>query len=140
SFGLVVDNNTECLKDKNIDFENLPFEVLYEICKSLDGFSLNNLSLTCKRLRNVCSALLENRGLVVLQWEKKVSEEGSKWHIGYKRWFFSTCFTSVDKWIIDGNERVLNHLQSCAHFERVLKTEPFKLPHAVNTRESKKKL
>ncbi|RWS09356.1 farnesyl pyrophosphate synthase-like protein [Dinothrombium tinctorium] len=86
SFGLVTNTDCDNSNNSSINLTLLPFEILQEICKSLDGFSLNNLSLTCKLLRNVCSTLLENRGIVVLQWEKKTTEDGSnKWQIGYKK-------------------------------------------------------
>ncbi|CAG2120341.1 unnamed protein product, partial [Medioppia subpectinata] len=63
----------------------LPFEILQNICQHLDSFSLNNLSLTSTRLRDVCRTFLDTRGLVSLQWQRSVNENGKySWDVGYK--------------------------------------------------------
>ncbi|CAG2169917.1 unnamed protein product [Oppiella nova] len=68
-----------------ISISLLPFEILQNICQHLDSFSLNNLSLTSKRLRDVCRTFLDTRGLVSLQWQRSVNENGKySWDVGYK--------------------------------------------------------
>lgn len=63
----------------------ITYQILRQVCCYLDGFSLNNLSLTCVRLRDVCSTFLEKKGIVILQWERKTNAEGThQWVIGYK--------------------------------------------------------
>ncbi|CAG2103325.1 unnamed protein product [Medioppia subpectinata] len=69
----------------------LPFEILQNICQHLDSFSLNNLSLTSTRLRDVCRTFLDTRGLVSLQWQRSVNDNGKySWDVGYKKWRFSS--------------------------------------------------
>ena len=63
----------------------LPFEVLQNIARNLDSFSIQNLSMTCKLLQSVCCSLLDERGIVTLVWEKKNPEEsGPLWKVAYK--------------------------------------------------------
>ena len=52
-------------------FTRLPFEILQKIALHLDGFSLNNLSMTCHLMQNLCCSLLDQKGIVSLVWEKK---------------------------------------------------------------------
>lgn len=70
--------------DKHKSLLVLPYEVLRHVAKFLDGYSLCNLSLTCSLLRDVCCSLLENRGIVIQEWEP-VQKDGKKcWEITYK--------------------------------------------------------
>lgn len=55
----------------------LPSELLEEICKWLDGFSLTNLMLTCRTLHLNLSRLVINRGVVTPRWQKRIYEDGS---------------------------------------------------------------
>lgn len=57
----------------------LPVEILEHIICYLDGFSLNNLSLTCRGLRNICASLLQEKGMVLMEWEKL--EHSNSWHV-----------------------------------------------------------
>jgi F-box protein 30 len=50
----------------------------------LPCFSLCNLALTCRRLREVCCSLLEERGLVVQQWKKRYIGSRVTWTVAYK--------------------------------------------------------
>ena len=62
----------------------LPYEILRYMARFLDGYSLCNLSLTCSLLRDVCCSLLEDRGLVIHEWEP-VQKDGRRcWQITYK--------------------------------------------------------
>lgn len=66
-------------------FASDSLQILRHICIYLDGFSLNNLSMTCHKLRDICSTLLTSRGIVVLQWERRsTSESNHKWVVGSK--------------------------------------------------------
>lgn len=51
-------------------FSQLPFELLRYLMRFLDPFTINHLAMASKLLRQVCCSLLEERGMVVLQWEK----------------------------------------------------------------------
>uniref|UniRef100_A0A8C2D5Q6 F-box protein 30b n=1 Tax=Cyprinus carpio TaxID=7962 RepID=A0A8C2D5Q6_CYPCA len=60
----------------------LPFEVLQHVARFLDGFSLCQLSMVSRTMRDVCSSLLQTRGMVVVQWEKKQYLDGRRtWQI-----------------------------------------------------------
>ena len=58
----------------------LPVELLRYLTRFLDGFTMCNLAMTSKMLRQVCCSMLEERGMVVLQWEKRHGH----WDIAYK--------------------------------------------------------
>ena len=58
---------------------NLPMEILEFILDYLDGFSLNNLSLTCTTLRNLCASMLHQKGMVLLEWGKQ--DNSNSWQI-----------------------------------------------------------
>lgn len=62
----------------------LPFEVLQHVARFLDSFSLCNLSMTSRLFREVCCSLLEERGIVVQQWERVKCGKRSSWRIAYK--------------------------------------------------------
>ena len=71
--------------ETSVDYlTTLPFELLQYIAHRLDSFSLCNLALTSKKLREVCCSLLEERGVVVEQWEKVRSGEKFHWQVGFK--------------------------------------------------------
>lgn len=57
----------------------LPVEILENIVSYLDGFSLNNLSLTCSALRQVCASVLQVKGMVLMVWGKE--ENSNSWHV-----------------------------------------------------------
>ena len=63
----------------------LPSELVEEICKWLDGFSLNNLMQTCRTLHHNLAHLVNKQGVVMIQWKKRVYEDGStSWAIARK--------------------------------------------------------
>ena len=63
---------------------SLPFEVLMHIIKFLDPFSLGNIALTNKALREVACSLLETRGIVLLHWERQRIGLKVTWQTIYK--------------------------------------------------------
>ena len=62
-------------------FTSLPCEVLRCIAQCLDSYSLSSLALTCQLLRDVCCDLLEQRGIVVLQWERQMLAGRCHWTV-----------------------------------------------------------
>ena len=54
-----------------VQLTNLPIEILECILDYLDGFILNNLTLTCTTLRNLCTPMLHQKGMVLLEWGKQ---------------------------------------------------------------------
>ena len=64
---------------------SLPLEVLEKIARHLDGFSLCNFSRTCKLVREVCRNVLETKGMVLFEWEKRIYDNGSwSWRVRQK--------------------------------------------------------
>lgn len=64
-----VNNACEAQSDQ---FSGLPFEILRSVAGYLDSFSLCQLSLVSRTMREVCSSLLQSRGIVELQWERRM--------------------------------------------------------------------
>ena len=63
----------------------LPVEVLHVVACHLDSQSLANLAVTCKLLRDIACSLLEEKGIVVFNWEKQqVEEQRPKWRVTHK--------------------------------------------------------
>ncbi|GFN87723.1 Zinc finger protein 76 [Plakobranchus ocellatus] len=95
---------------------DLPFEVLQNIAKHLDSFSLCNLALTSHLLRDVCCSLLDDFGIVVLNWQRHKSDNNISWKVASKRWMFSTSFEPIRSW---------RFKQSVPHMGDHLKVCPF---------------
>ena len=48
----------------------------------LDSLSLSQLALVSRLMRQVCSTLLQDRGMVTLRWERKADPQGgAKWRV-----------------------------------------------------------
>lgn len=59
---------------------SLPLEIIQHVAGFLDSLALSQLSQVSHRMREVCSTLLQDRGMVSLKWEKrKDSSGGSSW-------------------------------------------------------------
>lgn len=139
SFGHIMNPDCDNNKPSDVSLLSLPYEILRQICSLLDGFSLNNLSMTCSRMREICSSLLEKRGVVILQWERRVSKDSTlHWVVGSKKWAFSTNFTEIKNWYFDEKHDVLNHIRHCPHNEIIQRTEPIALPAMKNEDVTKK--
>ncbi|KAF7669568.1 hypothetical protein LDENG_00173970 [Lucifuga dentata] len=119
-------------------FSRLPIEILWHIAGFLDSFSLCQLSVVSRTMREVCASLLQTRGIVELQWEQKrhPSAYGTvSWQIKNKVWRFSTAFSPVLSWGFNDLPSMSNHLKKC-HFNTVEhKTEPVPLPVMCMVRE-----
>uniref|UniRef100_A0A8C6WEC7 F-box protein 40 n=1 Tax=Neogobius melanostomus TaxID=47308 RepID=A0A8C6WEC7_9GOBI len=93
----------------------LPLEVLQYIASHL--------------MRDVCSTLLPERGMVFLKWEKKMdSNGGSAWRCWKKVWTFSFVFSTVDKWSFSDTPSMSEHLKSCPYYYKEKHSEPVALP------------
>lgn len=61
---------------------SLPLEILQYIAGFLDSISLSQLSQVSVLMRNICATLLQERGMVLLQWKKKkYSHGGTSWRV-----------------------------------------------------------
>ncbi|XP_053567862.1 F-box only protein 30 [Bombina bombina] len=116
-------------------FSNLPYEVLQHIAGFLDGFSLCQLSRVSRVMRDVCSSLLQARGMVVLLWEKRLYSHGSSWQIKDKVWRFSTAFCTVKEWKFADLVSMADHLKKCSYNTVEKREEAIPLPCMCVTRE-----
>lgn len=72
SFGVQPCPSSKLLIDSQSDqISGLPIEILWHIARFLDSFSLCQLSLVSRTMREVCASLLQSRGIVELQWERR---------------------------------------------------------------------
>ncbi|KAM8900370.1 F-box only protein 40-like isoform 1-T2 [Spinachia spinachia] len=105
----------------------LPSEVLCHMASFLDSLSLSQLALVSQTMRQVCSSLLQERGMVTLCWEKKTySHGGAKWK-AKPVWEFSHLFSSVDSWNMADVPPISAHLKVCPYYETSLRSEPVPL-------------
>uniref|UniRef100_A0A3Q1HRN0 Uncharacterized protein n=1 Tax=Anabas testudineus TaxID=64144 RepID=A0A3Q1HRN0_ANATE len=107
---------------------SLPFEVLCHVASFLDSFSLSQLALVSRLMRQVCSSLLQERGMVTLRWERKTySHGGAKWR-AKPVWEFSHLFSSVDSWHMSDTPPISAHLKVCPYYETSVHSQPVPLP------------
>lgn len=115
---------------------SLPFELLQYVASFLDGFSLCQLSRVSHTMRDVCSSLLQMRGMVVMLWEKKRCADGSAtWQIKEKVWRFSTAFGTVNEWKFANIPSMADHLKKCKFNIVSQREEAIPLPCMCFTRE-----
>ncbi|XP_042355644.1 F-box only protein 40-like [Plectropomus leopardus] len=108
---------------------SLPYEVLCHMASFLDSLSLSQLALVSQLMRQVCSTLLQDRGMVTLRWERKIDKNGrAKWRVTQMVWQFSTLFSPVDAWCLQDIPSMSEHLKVCPCYERESKTEKIRLP------------
>uniref|UniRef100_A0A3B4V7T9 F-box protein 40 n=1 Tax=Seriola dumerili TaxID=41447 RepID=A0A3B4V7T9_SERDU len=108
---------------------SLPYEVLCHMATFLDSLSLSQLALVSRLMRQVCSSLLQERGMVTLRWERKTySHGGAKWRVKHRVWQFSTLFSPVDTWCFQDVPSISEHLKVCPFYERESRTEKIHLP------------
>lgn len=138
SFGIQPCPNAKPLSDSQADqFSGLPIEILWHIAGFLDSFSLCQLSLVSRTMREVCASLLQSRGIVELQWERRQCPSGQgtvSWQVKNKVWRFSTAFSPVLSWGFADNPSMSNHLIECPFNTVEHKTEPIPLPAMCTTR------
>lgn len=105
---------------------SLPLEILEKVAGYLDGFSLCNFSRTSKLVREVCRNVLEMKGMVLFEWEKRIYDNGSwSWRVRQKRWYFSTSFLSVDQWVHSDSPFMAAHLEKCKYFDHCVPLRQF---------------
>ncbi|XP_029434884.1 F-box only protein 40 [Rhinatrema bivittatum] len=107
---------------------SLPLEILQHIAGFLDCFSLSQLSQVSVLLRDVCSTLLQERGMVMLQWEKKrYSHGGTSWRARKKVWQFSSLFATVHTWRFKDIPSISEHLKTCPFYAVECRQDPVPL-------------
>ncbi|XP_061174623.1 F-box only protein 40-like [Saccostrea echinata] len=116
---------------------SLPAEILEHIINYLDGFSLNNLSLTCTTLRQLCAVLLQQKGMVRMVWEKQ--ENGDSWHVTKNKWSFSNSMTPIRQWKLVGDGVMSEHLIACPfnqEKDKIIHTEKIRVMENVDLMET----
>uniref|UniRef100_UPI003AAF378D F-box only protein 40-like n=1 Tax=Centroberyx gerrardi TaxID=166262 RepID=UPI003AAF378D len=107
---------------------SLPYEVLCHMASFLDSLSLSQLALVSRLMRDVCSSLLQERGMVTLRWERKTySHGGAKWR-AKPVWEFSHLFSSVDSWRFADIPPISAHLKVCPYYKTSPHSESVPLP------------
>ncbi|XP_040921041.1 F-box only protein 30-like isoform X2 [Toxotes jaculatrix] len=139
SFGVQPCPSAKLPSDSQSDqFSGLPIEILWHIAGFLDSFSLCQLSLVSRTMREVCASLLQTRGIVELQWERRQGPGAHgtvSWQIKNRVWRFSTAFSPVLSWGFTDLPSMSDHLKKC-HFNTVEhKTEPIPLPAMCTARD-----
>ena len=77
-------------------------------------------------MRDLVSGLLEQRGCVALQWEKLDTGGLGRggWVVAYKRWFFSNHFSPVNRWGVNADAAVIEHMKKCPFNIKTSHTKP----------------
>uniref|UniRef100_A0A3Q2TTB9 F-box protein 40 n=1 Tax=Fundulus heteroclitus TaxID=8078 RepID=A0A3Q2TTB9_FUNHE len=108
---------------------SLPYEVLCHVASFLDSLSLSQLALVSRLMRQVCSSLLQERGMVTLRWERTSFSQGrARWRPTHRVWQFSSLFSPVDSWGFRNIPPISEHLKACPYNEVECKTEKIRLP------------
>ncbi|XP_041949255.1 F-box protein 40.1 isoform X1 [Alosa sapidissima] len=125
----VKTTTSERARARNLDsLSRLPFEVLVHIARYLDSFSLSQLALVSKYMREVSGTLLYDRGIVSLKWEKKTySHGGFCWKSKKTVWQFSNSFSTVDGWCFVSCPPMSEHLKVCPYYVAEHKSDPVPL-------------
>ncbi|KAM6933343.1 F-box only protein 40 [Xenentodon cancila] len=123
--------------EQNLDaLSRLPLETLQQIAAYLDSFTLSQLSQVSHLMREVCASLLQERGMVSLEWKKKeYSHGGSSWKCRQKVWTFSSAFSPVDRWRFSDALSMSDHLKTCSFYQKEEGREPVALPCLGEIRE-----
>ncbi|XP_045916849.1 F-box only protein 30-like [Micropterus dolomieu] len=139
SFGVQPCPKAELPSDCQSDqFSGLPIEILWHIAGFLDSFSLCQLSLVSRTMREVCASLLQTRGIVEVQWERRQCPGAPgtvSWHIKNRVWRFSTAFSPVLSWGFNDLPSMSDHLKKCHYNTVEHKTEPVPLPAMCTARD-----
>ncbi|XP_047463478.1 F-box only protein 40-like [Mugil cephalus] len=131
------DSSPRSSADRELEdsLSSLPYEVLCHMASFLDGLSLSQLALVSQLMRQVCSSLLQEKGMVSLRWERKTySHGGAKWR-AKPVWEFSRLFSSVDSWHMTDVPPISAHLKVCPYYESSVHRERVPLPSMTEKRE-----
>ncbi|XP_053912702.1 F-box only protein 40 isoform X2 [Cuculus canorus] len=133
--------STVANRGRNTDsLSSLPVEVLKYIAGFLDSFSLSQLSQVSVLMRDICATLLQERGMVLLVWEKKrYSHGGTSWKARKKIWQFSSLFSRVNKWQRNDVACMSEHLKNCPFYQVEHRTDPVLLTGMCESREQTQK-
>ncbi|CAB1418255.1 unnamed protein product [Pleuronectes platessa] len=108
---------------------SLPYEVLCHVASFLDSLSLSQLALVSRLMRQVCSSLLQDRGMVTLHWERTSDPHGgARWRVKETVWQFSTLFSPVDAWSFRDVPSISEHLKLCPYYTTESRTDKVQLP------------
>uniref|UniRef100_A0A3B4A2G6 Uncharacterized protein n=1 Tax=Periophthalmus magnuspinnatus TaxID=409849 RepID=A0A3B4A2G6_9GOBI len=120
-----------------VQFSELPLEILWLIAGFLDSFSLCQLSLVSRTMRDVCASLLQSRGIVEVRWERKHHPGSVKvsWQVKNKVWRFSTAFSPVSSWGFTSVPSMSDHLKKCTFNTVEHKTDPVPLTAMCTERD-----
>uniref|UniRef100_A0A3B3YP63 F-box protein 40, tandem duplicate 2 n=1 Tax=Poecilia mexicana TaxID=48701 RepID=A0A3B3YP63_9TELE len=114
---------------------SLPYEVLCHMASFLDSQSLSQLALVSRLMRQVCSSLLQDRGMVTLRWERTSSSHGgAKWK-SKPVWEFSHLFSAVDSWNMADIPPISAHLKVCPYYQKTEQKERVALPFLTEKHE-----
>ncbi|XP_075413285.1 F-box only protein 40 [Tenrec ecaudatus] len=115
---------------------SLPLELLQYIAGFLDSVSLSQLSRVSVLMRNICATLLQERGMVLLQWKKKrYSHGGTSWKVHQEIWQFSSLFSKIKSWEFNEVTSMSEHLKACPFNVVEHKTDPILLTSMRETPE-----
>ncbi|XP_045396132.1 F-box only protein 40 [Lemur catta] len=115
---------------------SLPLEILQYIAGFLDSISLSQLSQVSVLMRNICATLLQERGMVLLQWKKKrYSHGGASWRVHRQIWQFSSLFSKIKSWEFNEVTSMSEHLKACPFNIVERKTDPILLTSMCEPRE-----
>ncbi|XP_008265080.3 F-box only protein 40 isoform X1 [Oryctolagus cuniculus] len=119
---------------------SLPLELLQYIAGFLDSISLAQLSQVSVLMRNICATLLQERGMVLLQWKKKrYSHGGTSWKVHRQIWQFSSLFSKVKSWEFNEVISMSEHLKACPFNIVEHRTDPVQLTSMCRPREQPRK-
>lgn len=139
SFGVQPRPKAKLPGDSQLDqFSGLPIEILWHIAGFLDSFSLCQLSLVSRTMREVCASLLQTRGIVEVQWKRRPcpGPNGTvSWQMKNKVWKFSTAFSPVLSWGFTDHPSMSDHLKKCTFNVVEHKTDPVPLPAMCTARD-----
>ncbi|XP_077777316.1 F-box only protein 40-like isoform X1 [Podarcis muralis] len=126
-------------RGKEMDvLSSLPLEILKYIAEFLDSYSLSQLAQVSVQMRDICATLLQERGMVLLSWEKKrYSHGGTSWRVRKKIWKFSSLFSTVNSWQFSDIPSMAAHLKTCPFYEVESKEDPVLLPRLFSPEEQK---
>ena len=110
------------------DLSLLPVEIIFHVTSWLDSISLRNLSLTCKRIRDICFSLVMTRGCVTPMWERQKARghrrERKVWEISRQRRFFSSAMAPVHSWVGVNGAAIQKHLETCTFNQKTSPLNP----------------
>ncbi|XP_053420854.1 F-box only protein 40 [Nycticebus coucang] len=106
---------------------SLPLEILQYIAGFLDSISLSQLSQVSLLMRNICATLLQERGMVLLQWKKRYSHGRTSWRVHREIWQFSSLFSKIKSWEFNEVTSMSEHLKACPFNIVEHKTDPILL-------------